>query len=257
MKIGAYQFAVTGDIHKNYECIEKAISTAAQQDVRLLVFSECALTGYPPVKVPSPEAIDYSVVSDCLNRLKSLSKELNLYLLIGSVLREIDGFYNALVFIAPDNNSCTPYYKRALWGWDRDNFTPGKNVGIYLVDNVRIGVCICFDADFPEYFRDLFRAETVLNIVSFCDVANQDDSERYEIHKSLLRTRALENVCPILSVNDISPFQTAPTAYFEQNGKVAAELPKNKENLLVYDFEISDLSYGLKGRKLLSKQLNS
>jgi len=66
----------------------------------------------------------------------------------------------------------------------------------------------------------------------------------------------VENVCPVLSVNDISPFQTAPTAYFDENGRIAAELPKKTENLLIHDFNLSALSLGAQGRKAISKQMN-
>ena len=48
MRIGAYQFEVTGDEEHNYECIRKGIEKATASDVRLLVFPECAVTGYPP-----------------------------------------------------------------------------------------------------------------------------------------------------------------------------------------------------------------
>ena len=256
MKIGAYQFAVTGDIRQNFACIEKAILAAARQNVRLLVFPECALTGIPPNKVPAPDAIDFDVVAACLNRLQALARKHEIYLLVGSVLKERGVYYNGLVFLAPDNKAYAPYYKRALWGWDKENFAAGKNEGIYLVDDLRVGVRLCFEVRFPEYFRDLFRAGTRLNIVAFADTAGEDDLERYELIKSHLRTRAVENVCPVLSANDISPFQTAPTAYFDENGRIAAELPKNTENLLIHDFNLSALSLGAQGRKAISKQLN-
>jgi predicted amidohydrolase len=47
MKIGAYQFVVTGDIRQNFACIEKAILAAARQNVRLLVFPEMRLDRHP------------------------------------------------------------------------------------------------------------------------------------------------------------------------------------------------------------------
>ena len=51
MRIGLYQFPGSGDMGKNYETIEKAVSQAASQKVRFLAFHECALTGYPPLEV--------------------------------------------------------------------------------------------------------------------------------------------------------------------------------------------------------------
>lgn len=44
MKIGAYQFAVTGDTKCNFEIVKKAVLQASNEKVKLLVFPECALT---------------------------------------------------------------------------------------------------------------------------------------------------------------------------------------------------------------------
>ena len=50
MKIGVYQFSSTNSIKNNLETIKKAICLAAGQGVRLVVFHECALCGYPPIE---------------------------------------------------------------------------------------------------------------------------------------------------------------------------------------------------------------
>jgi predicted amidohydrolase len=89
-----------------------------------------------------------------------LARENDIYLLVGSVLKERGVFYNSLVFLTPDNKAYAPYHKRALWGWERDYLTAGKNDGIYPVDDLQVGVRICFEVRFPEYFRELFRAGT-------------------------------------------------------------------------------------------------
>lgn len=38
MRIGAYQFAISGDVNENYKEIEKAIYIAKTENVRLLIF---------------------------------------------------------------------------------------------------------------------------------------------------------------------------------------------------------------------------
>lgn len=58
MRIGAYQFAVTNDIDANLSIIEKAVIRASKQEVKLLVFPECALTGYPPRDIENSSVID-------------------------------------------------------------------------------------------------------------------------------------------------------------------------------------------------------
>ena len=47
MRIGAYQFAVGSNITDNFHAVCRGVEEAVRQNIRLLVFPECALTGYP------------------------------------------------------------------------------------------------------------------------------------------------------------------------------------------------------------------
>ena len=46
MRIAAYQFDVTGDIRNNLSIIKNAVKKAKDEGADLIVFCECALTGY-------------------------------------------------------------------------------------------------------------------------------------------------------------------------------------------------------------------
>ncbi len=48
MRAGAYQFRVTGDPEVNFRRIRAGAEAAGKAGVRLLLFPECAVTGYPP-----------------------------------------------------------------------------------------------------------------------------------------------------------------------------------------------------------------
>lgn len=52
----------------------------------------------------------------------------------------------------------------------------------------------------------------------------------------------------VVSVNSISNCQTAPTAVFDQNGVVKCEAETDSEQLLVYDFEKPEITFGERGR---------
>ena len=108
---------------------------------------------------------------------------------------------------------------------------------------------------FPEFFRELYLEREDFAVVMFSDVSKDDDLNRYELIKAHLRTRASETVLPILSVNDCSQYQTAPTAAFDNDGNVIAELPRNREGLLVYDLDMKELSFSARGRKTVSDGL--
>lgn len=130
----------------------------------------------------------------------------------------------------------------------------GFAFGIFEIDGWKIGVRICFEVRFPEFFRELYEEHTDLNIIMFYDVADFDDVERYELIKSHVRTRAVENVTYTLAVDTICPYQTAPTALYDRSGCPMMELKRNKEGLLVYDLEKTEPDLGERGRIEISNQ---
>lgn len=57
------------------------------------------------------------------------------------------------------------YDKKYMYKVNKSNFIvdettetiPGTEIGIFELDNVKIGIGICFDLRFPEYFRELIK----------------------------------------------------------------------------------------------------
>lgn len=251
MRIGAYQFAVGSNITDNFHAICRGIKEAEKQNIRLLVFPECALTGYPPRDIKSSVDVNFEELNAAYQEMKKMSEKYDIYILVGTITKEQNKYYNTARLISPGKTT-KDYHKRALWGWDSDNFTIGDKEGIFEIDGIKIGVRICFEVRYPEYFRELYRENTALNIILFYDVADSDDIERYELIKSHIRTRAVENVTDTMSVNSIRPYQTAPTGIFDKSGRTIHELERNRENLLLYDFENTADDFGEKGRRSIS-----
>lgn len=248
MRIGVYQFPGGGNVEKNAGIICRAIREASEKGVRLLVFQECALCGYPPVETESVAAIDFARVEALFQIIADCAKAVSMYVAVGSVRREGGACYNSLRLIGPSGETIGFYDKKALWGWDLEQFRRGSSPGVFMIDGIRVGFRICFDVRFPECFRELYERQASLCFVSFCDVSETDLPERYEIIKAHLRTRAVENVMTVVSVNSISGYQTAPTAVFDQNGGLILEAPKNEPGLLVYDYTVPEVSFGMRGR---------
>jgi len=247
MRIAVFQFESSGDICANSCAIKGAILKAAENNVRLLVLHECALCGYPPLEVDI-DTIDFSALDAHTHAIKQLAKEHNLYIALGTI-REHDGKrYNSTLLIAPSGEIVCSYDKRALWGWDLEHFAKGDSFGVFTIDGVKVGLRICFEVRFPEYFRELFESGVELCFISFYDVSSEDSLGRYDRIKAHLITRAVENVMTVVSVNSSSKYQTAPTAVFDINGVVVEEAPRHKEHLLIYDYCKPELDFGAKGR---------
>ena len=274
MKIAAYQFAVTSDIDNNLETVVKAVNAAKKRGIELVVFPECALTGYPPRDMASSADVSFAKVEECCNKLQLLSDETEVAFILGTIARENDRICNRAIFFAPKSKPVT-YDKRALWGWDRDNFscknesdtnytnyaetcnnlqqkTGIVTPGVYDYKGFRIGIRICFEVRFPEYFRELYREKTDLDVVLFYDVADEENIDRYNMIKGHIQTRAVENVCTFITANSIKPYQTAPTAIFGRSGQILAECKRNEKAFVEYDLEKKEYDFGERGRKEIS-----
>ena len=253
MRLAAYQFAVCGDLKKNTEKIKEAIEKAAAEKADFIAFPECALSGYPPTDLASSKDFDYKALPAVLNELQELSDKHNITVLIGSIA--FDEKYVNRAFLIVPKRDIRHYDKRALYGYDSDNFERGNTDGIFEINGLKVGVRICFEVRFPEYFREAYKAGTDLNVVIFYAVSDFDDTEKYEVMRSHLISRAAENVTPILSVDAITPYQSCPTAFINASGRVLSEAKRNSEELLFYDFEKSELNFGELGRKQESDRL--
>ena len=257
MRIGSYQFALSNSIHQNMKHFRKAMEEAAEQQVRLLIFPECALTGYPGKDVSHANRFDLQEIKDAFRELEEQSLRLNLFLLFGAVEREKSNLYNSAYMITPGERAISLYRKRALWGWDAESFCAGDcDCGEFEIDGMRVGVRICFEVRFPEYFRELYRHHCDCAVVLFADRSESDLPERYDLIRAHLRTRAVENVMPLVCANNSAYYQTAPTAAIDENGSIIRELPRHEEGLLVYDLEKLDQhSFGATGRRFVSDSI--
>lgn len=101
MKIGAYQFAVTNKINHNMEIIRKAIIQASHQGVKLLVFPECALTGYPPRDIESSSSVKFDELVCAYEQLQKLVIDNAIYVIVGTITREADKYYNSAIVFTP------------------------------------------------------------------------------------------------------------------------------------------------------------
>lgn len=255
LKIAAIQTRVLSDLKAHWENVKALVLEAASNDARLVVTQEALLSGYPPIEISTPNTIDFELQQNFISELTEIAAEKGIYLALGLIRKDGAVLKNSLMLISPDKPASF-YDKRALWGWDSDYYRPGTSSdGTLIIDGIKVGFRICFEVRFPEYFRELYLADVDIAVVSFCDIAKESDSERYELIKSHLRTRAVENSYAVVSVNGVTMNQTAPTCVVSPEGRVEKEAPLNEESILYYHFQKTEPPFGRLGRMHYSNKL--
>jgi len=250
MRIGAYQFSASDNLWENHKKIIDAIEQAAKRKVRLLVFQECATCGYPPVERQDVTGIDFVALQNNIKEISALAVMHDMYIAVGTITKRDSSLLNSVQLIDPRGEIIGVYDKRALWGWDTEilsNFERGNSSGIFSVDGIKVGFRICFEIRFPEYFRELYKNNVKLCFVSFNDVGDIDNPDRFDLMRAHLQTRAVENIMTVVSVNSVSKFQTAPTTVIDHNGSIILEAPKNEEHLIVYEYTEPEFTFGMEG----------
>jgi len=88
----------------------------------------------------------------------------------------------------------------------------------------------------------------ILTLVSFCDVGDNKQLSKYEIIKSNLITRAVENAMYVMSANSISHHQLAPACLINPDGMVLQSLPINEEYLMTFVIEEDESNFRQGGK---------
>jgi predicted amidohydrolase len=161
------------------------ILQAKENNADVLVTQECALSGYPPIEIESVKEINFEKQEKELQKIKALAKENGIHVLLGLIRKADDQIKNSVAIISP-SKTIDYYDKRALWGWDLDNYSPGTiSNGIVIINGIKIGIRICFEIRFPEYFRELYKEN--VDIAIFLSEYEVPYQERNRLIESMIQ----------------------------------------------------------------------
>ena len=158
IKACAIQFEpLLNDLEGNRKKVEKLLNAAIDQTKsKLYVLPELAFSGYNFRSKEEVENTSESLDnSESCELLKEIANQSNVYIVTGINEREKNKFFNSAVAINK-NGIVMTYRKLQLYAKEKEFFTPGnKSLQIFSIDNVKIGIMICFDWFFPEIPRTL------------------------------------------------------------------------------------------------------
>lgn len=199
MKIALLQITSGSDFPANLSKLEKLVREAAAQDAVLIATPENTdLLGVSP-----REKLERSFFEDdhpMIRRCCELAKELNVWILLGSVAIKIsaDKFNNRSYMFSPVGEVVASYNKIHLFDVDlpsgeshreSDCVAAGDQLVVADTSFGPVGLSICYDLRFPHLYREMARRGAVIFFVPAAFTVPTGEMH-WEV---LLRARAIEN----------------------------------------------------------------
>ena len=261
MRVSCVQYRVRAiDSFEDFASqVEYFVETAADYRSDLVVFPEFfsvqLLSQKGLRKLPSLEGIRRlaGMEKAFLDLMSSLAKDYGLHIVAGSHPMEREGdLYNMSPVVYPDGSydlqpkvHITPAERR-YWG-----ITGGSSLRVFQTSKAKIGILICYDAEFPEAARYLADQGAEALVVPYCT----DDRQAYLRVRYCSRARAIENQVYVVTAGIIGNLPSVPAMdihygqaavfspsdfEFARDG-IQAQADGNVEMLLVTDLDIGDL----------------
>ncbi len=188
-----------GDVASNLHTLQEMAHTAFAHAAKLVVFPECALSGYGFASLDEARRAAEPIPGPSTQALQALCAEYQSYLVYGLLERDGDTVYNSAVLLGPEG-LIGRYRKLHLPMLGVDRFITPGNEGFQVWETAigRIGIAICYDLRFPESLRVL--ALKGADIIAL--PTNWPDGSQL-MPDFVTRTRALENRVYLLACNRV------------------------------------------------------
>lgn len=142
------------EIDANLDTVCQRLHAAADQGARLVVFPECALTGYGYATRADAVKVSDTLPGKATEWLARECKARDVFALVGMIERDGDKLYNAAVLVGP-TGFIAGYRKVHLpcIGLDRYVDPGDRAFAVHDLGGLKLGIGICFDLSFPEASR--------------------------------------------------------------------------------------------------------
>lgn len=203
IRVAAIQMVSTPDVAENLVTAERLVAQAAEAGAALVALPEYfAIMGRRDTdKLAVAETFGGGLIQDALARMAA---KYRIWLAAGTLPLKCDDpgrVRNSLLVYGPDGKNVARYDKIHLFGFDNgseryceaDTIEPGNVPVAFDTPFGRVGLAVCYDLRFPEFFRALGRVDVLLLPAAFTATTGRAHWE------TLIRARAIENQCFVVA----------------------------------------------------------
>ena len=238
-RVAAVQMKFANTIAGNLEKIGRTIRSATRRGADIVLFPECAVTGY---------GYDFSSLTPVevrasLNVLSGMAARYRVNLLVGSPVFRRRHLENCLVAFDRDGRVVHCYAKCQLTEADRRFFSPGNSIALFELDGVCATAIICHERRYPELVRLAVMAGAR---VLFHPNAGMDTlavSRRKRGGRDGIAVRAFENAICYVFANSVGPqrggkWSAGDSKIVAPDGRILRLANNRDEAVIVADLDL-------------------
>jgi len=194
LKVAAVQMRSTRNLADNLARITNSIRECARSGARVVVFPECALTGYFE---DSSTNVTSAQLAEAEQKISAACREAGIYAIVGTAWREDGKLLNSALIISPTGKVIERYHKVHLAErWPQG----GDHLSVFKIDDVPCSVIICRDERYPELVRlPVLAGAKVIFYVSH--ESGLREEHKINPYRAQIQARAVENTVFVVQAN--------------------------------------------------------
>jgi predicted amidohydrolase len=201
LQIAAVQMKFRPTIDQNVQQIVERIHSAARAGADVILFPECAVTGYRrDFKGLAPGLVNLGCAD-----VACAAREARCNVLVGSPTFRNGIWFNSLLVFDRRGRKAFEYSKIHLAAWDSRFFQPGKSLALFRIDGVPATAIICHERRYPELVRlpVMLGAQIVFHPNAGLDTVHVSRTKRRG--RDGIAVRAFENQVYYVFANSVGP----------------------------------------------------
>ena len=253
MRVAVCQMRSGADVGANLSEAERLLGEAADAGADLAILPELFPYLGPESRVPEfAEAIPGGPSTEMLGKVAARGQ---MWIAGGSVPeRDGDSIFNTSPLFDRSGELVARYRKIHLFDVDLEGqppfresatYRPGTELVTHAMEDLRVGLSICYDLRFPELFRGLMTLGTELSVLP-AQFQQQTGIAHWEV---LLRARAIENQCFVAAAAQWGEFDSSdePRRSYGRSmivgpwGDILVEAPESGTGVWFADLDVAEL----------------
>jgi predicted amidohydrolase len=241
LSVASVQMRSSDDLSDNVKHIIGLIKKCAEAGARIVIFPECALSGYMEkvIKGLTADQINYAE-----KQVAEACSETSVYAIVGMPYRDGTKLFNSAAVISPEGRIIERYHKIQLAeGWP----DPGDHLSVFMIDGQPCSIIICHDERYPELVRlpVLAGAKVIFYISHESGVKEENKIGPY---RAQIQARAVENSVYIVQSN--APANPDATGSHGQgriiapDGNILKEASIYSEEIVASDLDLTKATRG-------------